>query len=113
MTIPMSLSDTSSMSSRSSITLLLGGVRAGKSARALALAESLVEPKTGRQTGRPDADLLWFVATAQASTMRWFVVSRHIGPSARNDGTPSRNRSRSSQHWRLRWQARQNLHVQS
>lgn len=62
MTIPMSLSDTSSPSSGSSITLLLGGVRAGKSARALALAESLVEPKTGR----PDADLLWFVATAQA-----------------------------------------------
>ncbi|WP_337172742.1 bifunctional adenosylcobinamide kinase/adenosylcobinamide-phosphate guanylyltransferase [Gemmatimonas aurantiaca] len=57
------MSDTSSLSSGSSITLLLGGVRAGKSARALALAESFVEPKTGH----PDTtDVLWFVATAQA-----------------------------------------------
>ena len=57
------MSDTSPLSSGASITLLLGGVRAGKSARALALAESFTEPKAGH----PDAnDVLWFVATAQA-----------------------------------------------
>src|SRR5262245_38236619 len=48
-----------SANARPRVTLLLGGVRSGKSARALALAESLITPAS---TG-PSA---LFVATAQA-----------------------------------------------
>ncbi|HEY9227262.1 MAG TPA: bifunctional adenosylcobinamide kinase/adenosylcobinamide-phosphate guanylyltransferase, partial [Gemmatimonadaceae bacterium] len=44
---------------RPRVTLLLGGVRSGKSARALALAESLIQPKSNGPSAL-------FVATAQA-----------------------------------------------